>query len=134
MSKNAFENIRRTIPGVVAADDLSANQFRFVRVKNIAVVPGTRNGLEIESVASLGDQAVGVLQNKPLAGEAATVAITGSVTKVIASVAITAGADVSAAADGRATTSNTYVVGTCLTASTAANEVISVYLNSEGLL
>lgn len=79
------------------------------------------------------DAVVGILQNKPqVTGHAATVAIRG-VSKVRVANAIAAGSIVYLAADGRGTATGTpgttMRLGTALTASAAANELIPVLLN-----
>ena len=113
---------------MVAAADLSAQQFRFVDVDS--------NG-QAAAISAIGQRAVGVLQNKPgemtsAAGETAQVAISGIV-KVEASAAITRGTEVKAAADGRAVDASTevnnhYCMGVAMSAAGAAGDVIEVLL------
>lgn len=81
---------------LVAADDLSANQYHFVKVNADGQV----------ELASDGEAALGVLQDKPgeatgVAGEAAAIRVYG-VTKVVAGEAITAGNEVACDANGKA--------------------------------
>lgn len=101
--------------------DNSGNQYRAVKVT------GTR---QVGLPTAVGDNAIGILQNKPqVTGEAATVAIRG-VTKVRVNGAVTAGATVYLAADGRGTATNatSTALGVALTAAAGANELISVLL------
>ncbi len=83
----------------VAGVDLSSNQYLFVKMSGATIVPCT---------AAM-DTAIGVLQNKPLLGQAGTVAITG-VVKAIAAVAITAGDILYIDASGKATNVTVNVV------------------------
>ncbi len=104
-----------------AARDLSNYQYRFVQVDSDG---------QVDYVQSAGGSAIGVLQNKPdAAGRAGTVALIG-ITKIVASAAIAAGADVSSAADGRAVTAaSTYkILGKALEAADAAGDIISMVL------
>lgn len=114
------------IPGFTrsyeAAGDLSASHFKAVKL----------SGATIVAVAAVGDRQIGVLQNKPdAAGKAGTVMISG-VTRMVADGAITAGAPVYLAADGRATatdaTATASRVGFAESAATAAGQHISVLL------
>ena len=114
-----------------AAADLSASQYRFVRVD--------ANGRA--ALCGAGQPAVGVLQNKPsAAGQAAQVRALG-ITKVVAGGAISKGALVASDASGQAvaatvTTANTttgaltgsHVAGIALEAAAGAGQVISVLL------
>lgn len=76
------------------------------------------------------DKIIGVLQNRPVQGEAAAVAVFGKV-KMVASAAISAGAYVTATAGGQAvatTTPGHWVIGIALTTAANANEVIEVLI------
>lgn len=86
----ATENTLTTF-SLPAAADLSASQYRIVTVNASGQV----------ALATANSTVVGVLQNKPLAGRAGTVAI-GGVSKVIAGAAITAGARLTSDANGAA--------------------------------
>lgn len=82
-----------------AGGDLSAKQYYFVKLSaenTVVVCAGTT------------DIPIGVVQNKPESGEAATVRILGK-TKVNADAALTVGALIGCAADGQAAP---YVNGT----------------------
>lgn len=113
----ATEGILNKIPALEAGADLSALQFRFVIVSAANVV----------TVAGVAASAIGVLQNKPLITNAAIVAGPGSVSKVVASAAITAGADLATAANGKVATATAgqNVVGKAIEAAGADNDVIS---------
>lgn len=99
----------------------SALQYRFVKMTG-----EHRCGL----TTAAGDNAVGVLQNKPQQpGDAATVGIYG-ITKVEAAGAVAAGDGVTSDAVGRAVTSTTNVRGVALHSSAAAGELIPVLLRT----
>lgn len=70
----AWDDRVQDLPGMVATADLSGKQFYFVKLD-----PATADQIVICSAAS--DRPLGVLQNKPKAGEAAQVRVAG-VTKV----------------------------------------------------
>ncbi len=72
----AFENVKDTIPGLVAgADYSSAGQFKFAKFDSTAG--------EIKVVNATTDPAIGVLQDNPKSGQAAEVAY-GGISKVVA--------------------------------------------------
>lgn len=110
------------VPGVNTTGAANAgNQYKLVKVTGAH---------QVGIVAAVGDAAIGILQNKPQGtGQAATVAIRG-VSKAKVDGAISAGAKVYAASDGRvsATATNATFVGTALDAATAANQLIPVLL------
>jgi hypothetical protein len=111
----ATENRLQTIT-LVAAADLSAEQFTHIEAGAVQ--------------AGAGEKAVGILQNKPTSGQSATIAIAGSISKVVAGAAVSAGAQVASDATGRAVTATTsdVVTGTALTAAGAADEIFEVLL------
>jgi hypothetical protein len=93
-------------------------------------------------VSAAGQRVVGVLQNKPLANQAATVQVAG-VTKMIASGVIATGATVASDAAGKAkaasalvqaTGAASNVIGICLDGSGTANDVITVLLTYGGVV
>ena len=103
-----------------AGGDLSANQFKFVKVN--------ASGLAVACGA--GEAAVGVLQDDPrAAGRPALVAI-GGVVKTKAEGTIAAGADVASDADGGAVAATTgqIVLGTAITGG-VSGDIISVLFN-----
>lgn len=75
----------------VAAVDLSAHQYKFAKM--------TANGVNIATAAT--DAVIGVIQNKPKAGEAVELDCDG-VTKVISGGVIAKGAKVAPDANGKA--------------------------------
>lgn len=109
-----------TIP---AAADLSAKQFRGINY----------NG----AVSGLGDHCVGVLQNKPVSGDAAQVAISG-VTKAVAGAAVAAGAKLMTDANGKFITAvasaSRHVVGIAMEAAAADGVVFEVLLIAKPVL
>ena len=117
-----------------AGAGLSAAQYRFVALN--------ANGEVL--LAGAGDKAIGVLQNDPLQGQAATVQVLG-ISKVVAGGAINIGDYVASDASGKAkaavaSSANTttgaitgsHIVGIALEAATAADQVISVLLIHAG--
>lgn len=118
----AFENPVLTLTESADAD-LSGSVFCFV--KSTAA-----GGCDLAGVT---DVAVGVLQNKPTAGQMASYMTLG-VSRVKASAAITKGTKVAPAASGLARTavSGDHVAGIALEAATAANQIISVRLTLGG--
>lgn len=129
---------------LVAAADLSADQFCFVAV----------NSSGEAALAGAGAAALGVLQGAPTAGEAAQIRVMG-VSKVVAGGTITAGNLISSNASGQAvaytalavtttitngtpdTAANTYagsqVLGIALDSAGASGEIITVALIHSGL-
>ena len=103
-----------------AAADLSAKQYFIMRVTAADSVNVTTAATQV---------AIGVLQNKPGSGEAATLSREGDVTKLVAGAAIAAGASVTSGAAGKGATGATgnQCVGIALTAASADGEVIKVY-------
>jgi hypothetical protein len=113
------------IPGfsftLVAAADQSASQFRFINVDS--------NGKGVTpSVA--GQRVVGVRNNKPKSGEAATIVASG-ISIVESGAAVTVGGDVMTDTSGRAidaTGATAIVAGIALEAASAAGQFIAVLL------
>lgn len=109
------------VPGQPGSPDPhGGRQYHFVKVTGVHQV-----GL----AAATGD-VVGVLQNKPQGtGQAATVAIHG-VSKVVSDVAITAGDPIFSSADGQAAKTGTGPrVGTALSTTANAGELVNVLLS-----
>lgn len=112
------------VPGLPgSASPNGGKQYHFVKVTGAA---------QCGVVSAVGDEVIGVLQNKPQnEGAAATVAIRG-VSKVVADAAIAAGAVVYTSADGQVTsdsaTSTATRVGIALQAAAAAGDLIPVLL------
>lgn len=115
---------------LTAGEDLSADQHKFVYIS-------AANTCILTDLVT--DRPIGVLLNKPdAAGKAATVLVAG-VTKVVAVGTIAAGRAISQNGNGLATIAATAevggggsanpVVGTTITASGGANEVITAAIN-----
>ena len=119
----AYSKVGETLPGPVAGADLTTHQFKFV----------TFSASDIQ-LAGAGVSVVGVLQNNPNTGDAATVWGPGSVSKIYSGAAVAKGADVTPDASGRAVTSATgnYIAGKVLQAATAADQLISVWMTQPG--
>lgn len=117
------------IPGLKANADLSSYQFRFVKFTSGKVT----------YCSTTGEQAIGVLQDKPAAADraAAVAGYNGTTTKVEAGAAISAGADVMTDTEGRAITHTSAAglqkLGVAVTAATAAGEMIDCILITPGV-
>jgi hypothetical protein len=107
-----------------AGADLSGSQFYFVELASG----------EVTVCNDVTDVPIGVLQNKPTAGQSAEVVMLGS-TKVSADAAITEGALIGCSADGQAeakvigTDTTEYVCGRVLEAASNAGEIIQAEIN-----
>lgn len=99
-----------------AGEDLTGQQFRFVKVDTAGKVVRAGNN----------ELAIGVLQNKPDSGQAASVRC-GGISKIVAGGVITAGDRVGSDSQGRAKggASAAVTLGIALDAAAAAGEVIS---------
>jgi hypothetical protein len=110
---------------LLAGADLSAAQFKAIKVNS--------SGQAV--LAAAGDFAIGVLQNNPASGEAATVRVAGK-SKFNGDAAVAAGAKVTASADGQiitATVATDNVLGVCLEAVANAGEVGSLLITTSGV-
>lgn len=110
---------------LTAGADLTAAQFKFVKVSSGAVVLG-----------GAGNDCVGVLLNKPNIGEAAEIQI-GGVAKVQADAALaTTYTKIMSSSDGQAAaaTSTNHVLGRTLTTAAAAGELVEVLLTAPSIL
>ncbi len=117
------------IPGfkfsLEAAADLSAHQFKYVKVDG--------NG-RCAAIAAATDCPIGVLQNKPVAGEAAEIMRDG-ITKLQADAAITPGLFVGTSADGQAdaktlgTDTTEHANGVVLVGAGVAGNLATVLIN-----
>lgn len=124
----------------VAAADLSAKQYTFVKVDGDG---------KAAAASAAGEPVFGVLQNDPGTGEEATVAV-GGISKVKADGVINEGDLIATSADGQAAVatkatvntadagvaadavSGSYVIGIAVSAAAAAGEVVSVLLTHAG--
>jgi len=116
---------------VEAGEDLRTDQYKLVSIE-----VGT--GKLVVSVGTVLSP-LGVLQNKPNVGQAATVWGLGSVSKVVLGDGITAGDDVGNSANGdpgtaRPSATGHRIVGTALTSGTTTGELISIFITSPGTL
>lgn len=107
-----------------AAADLSGKQYHIVRLSAADKCD--------QASYNLDTNIIGVLQNKPQAGEFATIA-DGGISKVVAGGTVSVGNPVTTNGSGRAVAvtsgSNARVIGTALEAASADGDVISVRLN-----
>jgi len=105
---------------LIAAADLSAKQYCAVKVDSAGKA----------ALSSTGDNALGILQDKPVAGAVGAVMIAG-VTKAVYGDTVTAGGNLSADSAGRLipTTSTNAVLATALE-SGAVNEVHAVVIGT----
>jgi hypothetical protein len=121
----AFEQSIKTI-SLESGADLTAKQYHFVQIN-------TSTG-KVEACAAGGD-GIGILQNAPAAGEAASVAIEG-VSKLLietaASVGFGSNLMADAAGGGELATSTNYVLAKCLEDPTTDDEVVAVLLHKIG--
>lgn len=127
----------RTYP---AGADLSAKQFYAVKLDSAAAVV----------LAGAGEAAIGILQNNPTSGQAATVAIAGR-SKMVAGAAVASGARVASNASGKGVTATagkvdtsdagaasdpvigSNIMGICVDAAANADEIMSVELLMMGV-
>jgi hypothetical protein len=116
------------IPGFVigtevTAADLSAGQFRAVKF--------TATGWDF---AGAGEQAVGILQDKPASGKVAEVVADG-ISKVVAGAAFAKGAKLMTNATGKliTATATNHIVAQALAAAGAADELVSAVIGYKGV-
>ncbi len=114
--------VKITLP---AGGDLSSSQYTFVKVNG--------SGQAIACSAAT-DTPIGVLQNAPASGEAATITVVGG-SKVVAGAALDEGAaigtDSSGKADAKTAGADTteYVVGQVISAAGADGEIATAIIN-----
>ena len=104
-----------------AAADLSAKQFRVMKMAT---------GGKVDVFSGATDVPVGILQNKPTAGQTAEVMVYG-VSKVDSDAALAVGDILAGQTDGQAEVADSgdFPIGVCVLASGAAGELASVLLN-----
>lgn len=115
----AYEGILQCVPGLVAGGDLTAKQFHAMKL----------DGAKEVVDADAGEALIGILQNDPAEGEAASVAYLG-VSKVKLGAAVnTVGTRLAANADGEliAATTGDYIAGIALETG-AENDLISALI------
>lgn len=121
----AFQASQPLKLSLAAGENLSGKQYFFVKLNASG---------EAVACAALTDRPVGVLQNKPIAGQQAEITVIG-VTKVSSDAAITAGAAIGTSADGQAVTKiigtdvTHFVVGQMLITTGAANVIGTAVVN-----
>lgn len=122
MAYKASQPLKITL---TASADLSGKQYYFVKVSGSGTV-------DVCSGAT--DKPVGVLQNKPVSGQAAEIVVIG-VTKVSSDAGLTAGNLIGTSADGQAdaktpgTDTTEYIVGQMLTTTGAAGVIGTALVN-----
>jgi hypothetical protein len=124
----ATEELGKRITRVAAAD-LSARQFTFVIID--------ANG-QVAAPGAAAAMVIGILQNKPTAGQAADVALIsgGGVSKLVGDGTIAAGERVgvlSATGKGRQAATSDYVCGVALTTSAVDGGIIEILLGAQAL-
>jgi len=121
------QSIRSFDNTLVAAADLSAKQFYIVKIDSTAKVVLADSALST---------IVGVLQNNPVSGEAATYRFLGT-TKVVAGGTIAVGALVTSDANGKAvatTTDGHIVIGRHIgTSAAASGDIVEVQMGIQHL-
>lgn len=119
----AYEEKLETVT-MIAGADLSAAQYCFVKTNSTA---------KTIVLCGDGEDAFGVLQDKPTSGQAACVAI-GGVTKLKIGASVTAGTAISSGANGLGNTSanGDYMLGYALDGG-ANGEIIPVKLDKNGV-
>lgn len=111
-----------------AAADLSAHQFKFVKADT------TTAGSKAAAIAAATDLPIGVLQNKPTAGQEAEILVDG-VTKLQADAALTSGLVIGTSADGQAdaktlgTDTTEHAVGIVLEPAAAAGNLCTALVH-----
>lgn len=118
----SFGNVNHHVVSLPAGADLTTKQFLAIKVNSSAQAV----------VAGAGEFAVGILQNKPGSGQAATVAY-GGISKAIAGGNVTAGQTLAADATGKLVNAAEAVTDTTNTSATdalIASNVIGVALAS----
>ena len=121
----AFEQPLFVLTGLKAGADLSAKQFRFVKLDASG---------DVVVCAGVTDIPIGVLQNKPTSGQAVEVMAIG-ISKIEGDADLAIGDMIGTSADGQAaayvagTDTTKYVVGRVLTENSAAAGLISALVN-----
>lgn len=112
-----------SIPGLVAAADLSSSQFKAVKLASTAN--------QVKAVSASTDEIIGILQNAPESGEEAEVACQGIV-KALVEASVSAGNFLGPSATGRLTVAETdddVNIGYALEGSTtSAGDIVKVLL------
>ena len=121
----AYEAAQIKVGNFTASADLSAKQYHFVKMSG-------NNTVTV--CAAITDIPIGVLQNTPSSGQAASVCLFG-ITKVVADGTLAAGNVIGTSADGQAdaiaagTDTTVYTMGIALNAA-AAGETVEMFVNA----
>jgi hypothetical protein len=119
----SFGNVNHHVVSLPAGADLTTKQFLAIKVNSSAQAV----------VAGAGEFAIGILQNKPASGQAATVAY-GGISKALAGGNVTAGMTVAADSTGKLVNAAEAVVNTsdagAASDAVVASNVIGVALAS----
>ena len=113
----AYEILK--LKSIKATASLAASQFCFVKIDTSGQI----------ALPAAGGYAVGVLQDKPAAGDPGAVCYPGDITKVLCGGTITAGQDVATDVNGKAVAAATgnFILGIALTAGAASGLADIIY-------
>lgn len=109
------------IPGLLAGADLSAYQYRPVKLASTAG--------EVVAATAAADAVLGILQNDPTDGQVASIAAPGSISIAKAGTSVlAAGAFLTVNSTGLrpTTTDNTAICGKAITAASASGDLITI--------
>lgn len=107
-----------------AGEDLSAKQYRFVKISSGKAV----------ACSGATDKPIGVLQNSPTSGQEASITVAGG-TKIVSSASIAAGITIGTDANGKAdakvagTDTTEYAVGQVILGAGADGEYLTAVIN-----
>ena len=120
----SFSNRGTNLPGIVAAADFSLTQHRFITIDTSGEA----------ALSTLGERIDAVLEDNPIAGQAAALMGPGSVAKITAGEAIAIGDELASDATGRCktATASEQVGGVALTSAGGAGELVSVWVVGHG--
>jgi len=126
----AYTTTYRTLPGLVAGADLSSSQFL------VGKLASTAGQVILNNTSLFAGNFVGVIMNKPALGEEVEFAIDGVVKMIVATSTIAIGDGIGCNTTSKgtdaSTTDNGARIGKALTASAAANDIVSVALYGAG--
>jgi hypothetical protein len=120
----AYEGAQIKLGNLVAAADLSAKQFHFVKLASATTV---------NVCDAITDKPIGILQNTPTSGQSAEIAIFG-ISKVVADGNLAAGNIIGTSSDSQAdaitsgTDTTVFVMGQAIEAAAAGN-IVTMFLN-----
>jgi hypothetical protein len=119
------------LPGLVAGADLSAKQFHVGKLSST-----TAGAVVLNATSVFAANYVGVIMNKPAAGEEVEFAVEGIVKMIVATSTIIVGDGIGCNTTSKGTdagtTDNAARIGKAVEASAAANDVITVHLAGAG--